>query len=88
MIPTPPRAATQAVKLDKLMAPIYCGPGKIEIETKKFRYVSNEFEDRVWLVNGVHKLCLYHAWRRGKSPALQIESITQIRGRHLHEVKS
>lgn len=81
MQPTPPKNATQAVKLDKLMAPIFCGPGKIELETKQYRYSKKEFEDRIWLVNGVHKLCLYHAWRLKDSPAIQIESITQLKGR-------
>lgn len=79
MQPTPPKNATQAVKLDKLMAPILCGPGKIEIETKKFRFLKREFEDRIWLVNGVHKLCLYHAWRMEGSPVIKIESITQLK---------
>lgn len=86
MQPAPPPHVTQRVKIDKLMEPIYCGPGRLEIETKRFRYVRAEYEDRLWLVNGVHKLCLHHSWRRGDSPAMTIEKVEQLREGSWHAV--
>lgn len=69
---------TQVIKLDKLPQPIYCGPGEIQIETKKLKYVREEYEDRVWLVNGNHKLCLHVSHRQGANS--QPIRVTSVRG--------
>lgn len=77
----------QMVKLDKLAQPIFCGPGEVVVESKRLRYVKEQYEDRVWLVNGNHKLCLHVSYRQGGNSKpiriVELRPVTQAEKRNV-----